>query len=159
MMDVARIESLGLAPLKPDLDRIAAVTTRRQLEDLLASHVTGVGVEPIDIGLGFDRKQVNAMIVTISVGGLSLPAREFYLEPQFEPVRKLCLGHVARALQLAGFDQSDARAARVLALETSIAKVMWSNTELRDPVKHFNPTPAADLDRIAPGIDWKRFLA
>jgi putative endopeptidase len=158
MMDEARIETLGLAPIKPDLDRIAAITDRTQLADLLASNNMGLGGTPISISTDFDRKHVNAMILSIEVGGLSVGSREVYTEPAYGPVRKQLGEHMARMFALAGMNEGAVRAARVMALEKRIANVMWTATELRDRSKRFNPMPVSEVAKLAPGIDWVRFL-
>ena len=159
MLDEARLQALGIAPLQPDLDRVAAIATREQLARELARNNGGLGATPIATGVGFDRKQVDQMLVEIGVSGLSMPAREYYLEAAAEPLRKLHREHMARMLALAGVEDGEAKAARIQALETRMAEVFWSRTELRDPEKKFNPTPSEKLDAIAPGIDWTAFLS
>lgn len=158
MMDEAKIESLGLAPLKSDLDQIRAIANRTQLADMLAANNARLGASPIGVSIDFDRKQLNTMLLSIETGGLSVSVRELYLEPAYEPIRKQLGEHMARMFTLAGMDDGENRAARVMGLEKQIAGVMWSATEMRDSSKRFNPTPVADLAKIAPGIDWERFL-
>lgn len=144
MLDEAKIESLGLAPLKPDFDRINAISDRTQLADLLAANNAGLGGTPIRISADFDRKHVNTMVLSIGVGGLSVGAREVYLEPAYEPIRKQLREHMARMFTLAGLDNGEARAGRVLGLEKRVAEVMWTATELRDRSRQFNPMPVTD---------------
>ena len=47
----------------------------------------------------------------------------------------------------------------VVALETELAKVQWTRVENRDPVKTYNKVELAQLATLAPGVDWKRWLA
>lgn len=158
LLDEATIGSLGLTPLKGDFDRISAISDRTQLADLLAANNASLGGKPIAISTEFDRKQVNKMVLSIEVGGLSVGAREIYTEPAYEGIRTQLRQHMARLFTLAGFDNGEARATRALDLETRIAGVMWTATELRDRSKRFNPMPVSQVSALAPGIDWPRFL-
>lgn len=157
LLDEDKLASLGVAPIQADLERIQKLADRGELADMLALNLGDLGGSPLGVGWEFDRKHVNQSIVKISTSGLSLP-RELYLEPPYEPLRLKYREHIARLLDLAGGDDGTARAGRVLELETAIAKITWPKAELRDPVKMFNPTPVKELARIAPGIDWPRFL-
>ena len=47
----------------------------------------------------------------------------------------------------------------ILALETELAKVQWTKVENRDPVKTYNKVEFAKLAGLAPGYDWKAYLA
>nr|WP_298131206.1 M13 family metallopeptidase [uncultured Pseudoxanthomonas sp.] len=159
LLDETLIDANGLAPLTADLDRINAITDRTRLADVLAENNAGLGARPIGLSADFDRKRVNTMVLSIEVGGLSVGAREVYIDPGYAPVRTQLREHIARMFALADIDDGDARAARVLELETRIAKAMWSATELRDRSKRFNLMPVGDVATLAPGIDWVRFLA
>jgi predicted metalloendopeptidase len=55
-MDEPRLEQLGIAPLKPELDRIAALKDKAELPALLA-HLGKIGVNvPFDFGIHQDNK-------------------------------------------------------------------------------------------------------
>lgn len=158
-MDEAAIEAAGFAPIKPELDAIAAVTNRQQLIDLFARSHGGFLLKPIVVGVDFDRNQVDKTIVNIQTSGLSLGAREFYLDDSYAPVRQAQRAHIARLLATAGLDDTEARAKRMQDLETKIAKITWSATDLRDDKKQNNVMSVAELAQRAPGIDWPTYLA
>jgi len=158
-MDEAAIEAAGFAPIRPELDAIAAVATRQQLVDLFARSHGGLGLKPLVVDADFDRNKPGRTIVGIQTSGLSLGAREFYLEPDYAPVRQAQLAHVARLLRIAGFDDVEARARNVQALETKIAGITWTAADLRDDKKKNNVMSVAELAKRAPGIDWPRYLA
>lgn len=159
LMDESKIESLGLQPIQKDLDNISAVSDRDALADMLAENLSGVGGAPLKVGFEFDPKHTNKALTAISTGGMSLPARELYLEANYEQVRKAYREHVTRLFLLANMSNADKRAVNVLKLETEIAKFTWSLADQRNPRKKFNPTPTAQLTAIAPGINWQRFLS
>jgi len=158
LLDEAKLAELGLAPLEGDLDRIRAIDDRTKLADVLALNHVDLGPVPLSVGWEFDRHHKDETLVSIGTGGLSIPVREVYLEESYEPLRKLHREHIARLFALAGIDDGAARADRVQTLETRIARLTWSPEEQRDPVKIFNPTPTGELSKVAPGIDWPRFL-
>lgn len=158
MMDEDKLAADGLKPIQADLDRIQALNNRTALADLLADNLSGIGAVVMGTLSSSDKAHKDKMMVTVATAGMSLPARDLYLEDEYAPVRKLFVEHVARVFQLAGMDDAEQRAAHVLALETSIAEVTLPPAETRDPVKTFNVMPADQLSKIAPGIDWPRFL-
>jgi len=158
LMDEKNLASIGLTPIRPDLEHIREIKDRTALADMLAENLSGLGTSPLRVGWDFDRKRVNKTLVSLSTGGLSLPARELYLEAGAAPIRKLYLKHIARVFKLAGLSEGEKRAERVLGLETRIEEFTWPLAEKRDPRKQFNPTPAKNLPKLAPGIDWVRFL-
>lgn len=123
LMDEQKLVALGLKPIQPDLDRIERIENRTALADLLADNHSGLGAVPLSVSAGWDRRRVDKMLVTIGTGGLSMPAREFYLEPGADPIRKLYREHLVRVFKLAGMDNGLERAERVLKLETLFAQV------------------------------------
>lgn len=158
-MDLDAIEKAGFAPIKPELDAIDAVTNRDQLVDLFAKNHGALGLRPLTVGVDFDRNIKDKARPSIDIGGLTLGAREFYLEPAYAPVRELQRTHIARLLKIAGFDDAEARAKRMQDLETKIARITWSSVEQRDDLKKNNVMTVEALSRQAPGIDWTAYLA
>jgi putative endopeptidase len=66
--------------------------------------------------------------------------------------------HVEKMLALAGHKDAAGQAARIVALETEIAKAQWSAVENRDPVKGYNKLSIAQLKALAPGFDWDGWM-
>ena len=158
-MDEAAIEAAGFAPIKPEMDAIDAVTNSQQLVDLIARHHGGLGLRPLNVDVEFDRNVINKTIVTIDISSLALGSRDLYLEPAYAPVLDAQRAHIARMFKLAGYDDGEARAQRIQALESKIAKITWPAAELRDDKKRNNVMSVAELAKRAPGIDWVKFLA
>lgn len=158
-LDLDAIEKAGFTPIKPELDAIAAVGNRDQLVDLFARNHGALGLRPLVIGVDFDRNVKDTARPSIDISGLTLGARDFYLEPAYAPVRQLQLAHIGRLLKVAGFDDAEARAKRVQELEGKIARITWSSVEQRDDLKKNNVITVEELSRQAPGIDWPKYLA
>ena len=169
-MDEATIERKGLAPLQPHLTAIANIRNKRELARALGEtlradvdglnntnfHTTnlfGLWVTP-----GFnDPTRYAAYLMQ---GGLGLPDREYYLStsPEMIDLRGRYQRHVAAILNLAGFSEAPARAARVIELERAIAEKHVSLTESNDILKADNAWERSDFGRKAPGLDWAEYF-
>jgi putative endopeptidase len=170
-MDEAAIEAKGLAPLKPHLDAIAALKDKKQLARALGQtlradvdalnntnyhtpNLFGLWVAP-----GFSDSE--HCIPYLMQGGLQLYDREYYLSDSehMKQVRAKYQAHVAAMLKLAGFSDTDARAARIIELEHAIAQVHRSLAENEDIHKANNPWKRAEFAANAPGLDWTEYFA
>ncbi len=169
-MDDARIEQLGAAPLKPELERIAAIRTRKDLSAVLGGQIradvdvlnaTNYYTDRIlGLWVAEDLIDTTKYRAYLMQGGLGMPDREYYLgtSPRYGELRTKYQAHVARMLALAGFTEPEARAARVMALEVAIAKVHVSVDETSDVPKGNTVWRGDELARKAPGLDWEAFL-
>lgn len=163
--DAAAIEAKGLAPLSGDLAAIAAIADRRALASWLGRTVRlddGGNQQTESLwGLwvhqGFhDPSHYAAHLVQ---GGLGLAASD-YLDSDTATARRAAYrARIAAVLTLAGFDQPDTRAARVLDLETAIARTHASRADTDDVFKTDNAWRRADFAARAPGIDWNAYFA
>jgi putative endopeptidase len=157
-MDSAAAERNGAQPIVPELTRISALTNRAQVESEIARlHSMGV---PALFGFGAeqDAKNSTAIIAGINQGGLSLPDRDYYLNPEkrYADIRANYQDHVARMFQLAGESSTQAAtdAQRVVAIETALAKPAKTRVERRDPNANYHKMTAAELGQLAPGFGW-----
>ncbi|HEX8393231.1 MAG TPA: M13 family metallopeptidase [Longimicrobium sp.] len=159
-MDTARIEQLGIQPLRADIDRIRAVRSRAEYPALFAQmRRRGTGI-PFSFGVGQDQKMSSRYVVGMGQSGLGLPDREYYLDPseRFANIRREYTTYAETLLRLAGTPNAAEAARRVLAFETALATRQWERTRLRDPNATYNPTAVADLARRAPNFNWNEFL-
>ena len=162
-MDEAAIEAAGLAPLQPELDRIAALTANDQIPAYLGqAYAAGQGP-----AFGFfamaDYTDSGTNIAYAIQGGLSLPERAYYLEDRedYQAARAAFLEHVARVLVLAGAEPeaAKAQAQQVMDFETRLAKASLGRVEMRDPATRYNPVSLADADASTPNFSWTAFFA
>ena len=159
-VDEKRRNELGLAPLKGELARIKALKDKRGMSALMA-HFERIGAgAPFGMGVGQDNRDSTRYIVSIAQSGLGMPNRDYYLqdEARLKDTRAKYQAHVGKMLALAGHQDAEAKAARIVALETEIARAQWSAVENRDPVKRYNKMTLAELRKLAPGIDWDVYL-
>ncbi len=150
----------GIVPLKPVLDRIAAIDSMPALVKAFGeSDVDGTDA-PIGAGVGLDAKNPDRYLVGIGVGGFGLPDKDFYInqDPRFVAIRAAYVEHMQKMLGFNGVTDGKARAEALLALETELAKATWDRAELRNRDKTYNLTKFADLGKLYPGYDWSAQL-
>ena len=169
-MDEARIETLGLSPLKPTLARIAAIKDKKALAaefgrelradvDALNStnfqtdHLFGLWVEQ-------DLHDPAHYAPYLLQGGLELPDRQYYLadSARMAKIRDAYKAHLAKMLTLMGEKDPAGEAQRIFDLETAIAKVHAPRDESEDIQKADNRWSRASFSAKAPGLDWTAFF-
>ncbi len=158
--DTAAIEANGLKPVQKDLDYFAGLQTPQDVARAMAS-VPLATSSIYDIGIGVDDKNPNNYSLNLNQAGLGLPDRDYYLsdDKALADTRTAYRKYLSDMMALAGMSDSDARADRILALETEIAKVQWSRADRRDEDKVYNPMKISDLKALAPEFSWDSFLA
>jgi putative endopeptidase len=162
-MDSAAAEAAGAKPIEAELARIAAISTRAQLNEAIA-HFHALGMSPV-FGFGSDQDAKNSALVIVSAnqGGLGLPNRDYYTktDPNSEKIRTAYVNHIAKTFELLGQSADEARSAanRVMALETTLAKASKTPVELRDPVASYNPTAVTALNEMMPAFNWNAFMS
>ncbi|HEY0300001.1 MAG TPA: M13 family metallopeptidase, partial [Rhizomicrobium sp.] len=170
VMDEAGIEARGLAPLKAELDAIAAIGDRAALARALGATVRA-DVDPLNntnfytenvfglwVGPGFDDpKHYTAYLLQ---GGLGLPDRAYYIAGDDKSLALIAAyrAHVAAVLGLAGIADAAAQADAVVALETRIAQAQGDRADSADVLKANNRWTRADFAAKAPGLDWNAFF-
>ncbi|HYU80290.1 MAG TPA: M13 family metallopeptidase, partial [Vicinamibacterales bacterium] len=157
-MDSARADKDGINPIKPQLDSITAIKSRPELVREIASLQTdGVNVL-FNFFPAADPKDAAHYIAWASQGGLGMPDRDYYTnsDPASDSLRRKYVAHITKTLTLAGEPPAAAAAdaARVMALETELAKASMTRLQRRDPNATYHKTPVAALSALAPAIDW-----
>jgi putative endopeptidase len=169
-LDEAAIEAKGVAPIKPELASIAAIGDRKALAtalgqtlraDVDALNYTDLYTDRLfGLWVAEDWNDPDHYTAYLFQGGLGLPEKSYYLEdnPKFVELRPKYVQHIANMLRLAGFDDVENRATRVMALEAAIAKTHWNQVDTQDAAKTNNPWKRADFNAKAPGLDWDAYF-
>ena len=169
-MDTGAIEKRGLSPIKPDIDRIEAIADKGALADAIGRSLRA-DEDPLN-ATNLHTENLFGIFVTqafsdptktvpyILQGGLGLPDRDYYLsaDPAMAKLRADYVPYVAKILTLAGLQNAQARAQKIVALETKIAQAHATLEASEDVTKANNPWTRADFDKKAPGLDWGRLL-
>lgn len=161
-MDSAKLNAEGVAPIKAELEKIAAISDRKVLSALIAEmHRDGFGPF-FGMYVGADDMNSSMNIAQLYQGGLSLGQRDYYMEndDHTKEIRAKFEEHVAKMFQLAGFTAEEAQkaAANVMKVENRLAEGSKSMVELRDPHANYNKITVAQLQKEVPGIDWNTYF-
>ena len=161
-MNETSIEAKGLAPIEPELARIEAIRSTRDLRAGISRlQSLGVGVVFV-VGSEEDRKDSSRVIAAALQGGLGLPDRDYYVKKDKKSVelRNKYQSHVARMLELAGATpkKAAADAKAILSLESRLAEASQSNVDIRDPDKTYHPMTLDAFSRTTPNLEWASFF-
>ncbi len=161
-MDEKAIEDKGIEPLKPELDRIAALKSKSELpEELARLHLLGVDAL-FSYGSDQDFKDATSVIAEADQGGLGLPERDYYTRTDAKSMqtRRQYTTHISNMLQLIGESSSAAQAdaRKILLMETALAKASLTVTQRRDPASVYHKLSLADLQKMDPIFGWNRYL-
>ena len=169
-MDEAGIEQRGLAPLQPDLDKIAAIASTQDLARVLGTGLRA-DVDPLNatnyhtenlfglfVAQGLQDPEHN--VAYLMQGGLGLPEREYYLsdDTAMAGYREAYEAYIAALLGQTGIDGAAAKAKAIFALETKIARAHASLIDTQDVHKANNPWDVTAFATQAPGLDWATYF-
>ena len=159
-MDEAAVEKAGAAPLKPELDEIAALKSIRDLPAFLGrAHLNMVGSHMLfGFGSNQDFADSSQVIAFATAGGLGLPDRDYYVktDAKSQETRQKYVEHVQKMFGLLGEQPALAKthAQTVMDIETALAKVSLTRVEKRDPYKQFHKMTPAELQALTPAFQW-----
>lgn len=156
-MNEAALEAAGTAPLEPYLSRIDAIDGR---EALLKVFAAPGYTSPVRVGILADPADPTRYIAFAGQAGLGLPNRDFYLleGEKYDAIRRAYRAYIVKLHQLAGWADAEAKADRIVALETTLARVHWEPARQRDIQQIYNPMNRAQLTELAPQFQWDLFL-
>jgi putative endopeptidase len=161
-MDQKAIDSRGLAALKPDLDRIAALKNKKDLAGLVAELIRTGNAEFFNFSSEQDAKDSTQEIAGLDQGGLGLPDRDYYFKTDAKSVeqRAAYVTHLTKMFQLLGStpDEAAKKAQTVMAIETALADGSFDLVTRRDPEKVYHKMTVKELAMLGPGFDWPKFI-
>ncbi len=171
-MDDAGIEQRGLAPLQPQLDKVAAIANAADLSRYLGQSLRA-DTDPLN-ATNFYTENLFGLFVAQALedptktlahlmqGGLGMPDREYFLatDKDMAANRDKYRAYIVDTLTRAGSANADAdkQAQAIFDLEMKIAKAHANVVDSQDVHKGNNPWPTADFAKQAPGIDWTTFF-
>ena len=161
-MDSARRNREGNTPVMKEYKNILAISSREAwLVNAALLGRQGVG-NFIGVYVGADDKNSSQNIVNIFQSGLTLGQKDYYLENDSatQKIREAYKKYIVTLFKLMGesCDVAQANMETVLRVETAVAKISRSRTELRDPQKNYNKMTYVELLQKYPAIDWNLFF-
>jgi len=156
-MDSTRREKEGLAPVAGLLAEVEGAKTKADLQQFQLKYaVDGYGVG-FGSFFGADEKNATMNILNINQGGLTLGQKDYYVnnDPATVAIREAYRKHIVRMFRLYGFNEAQAEARRdaIFRMETALALVSKSVTELRDPQANYNKMTLKEFKDNYPHIN------
>jgi len=156
------VNARGIEPLRKQLDAIAAIDSIGALARAFGRAEVEGNLAPFAFGVEIDRMDPQRWIAGVSVEGLGLPDRDYYLEDtdQFKQIREAYQDNIRTILGLSGYSEADAGAAAdaVMALETAIAKQQWPRADRRNRDLTYNLETLDGFEGRYPGFPWREFF-
>jgi len=150
-MDSERRNKEGVSPLMPLIDKLEKAGTCEEILQIQLSLAPYGEQAFFDAQFAADEKNATQNILNISQGGLSLAQKEYYLDNDkaTAAIREAFKKHIVKMFQLFGYSKKAATAKmrNVMKVETALAKVSKSKTELRDPEANYNKMSLSDFQK------------
>ena len=154
--DENRRNADGVAPIMPMLNRIQAAKDVKSLVALQMEMSTYTSNEFYGIYIGADRKNSKQNILNVMQSGLILRQKEYYLDNDSATadIREAYKKHIVNMFKFFGFNEkaSQKKMQNILRLETELAKVSKSNTELRDPEANYHKMTLKEFNARYPHL-------
>jgi putative endopeptidase len=160
-MDVEELQKKGLEPLKPALERIAALSDSKGIASLIGDlAAAGDPVALFRLDVEPDPKDSKRTILRISPGGVSLLDRETYGGATAENIVNRYEAHIVRVLLLTGertraaLTQAMSEAVGVRRMEVALVHASRKGDDSPDHV-----LTLADLQKLAPDFDFNAYFS
>jgi putative endopeptidase len=157
-LDKAAADALDTKPLTAELAAIRAAKDRSQLAALMGRAPISFVPSLFDVAIFPDLKDTDRRAVYVSQGGIGLPDRDYYLEPQFAAKKQAYQAYAAKVLGMIGWPAAAANADAIVKFETKVAEASWTKAEQREVDKVYHPMSVGELSASAPGFDWTGWL-
>ncbi|XP_061537330.1 endothelin-converting enzyme 2b isoform X2 [Phycodurus eques] len=114
------------------------------------------------VGVSVDPKNSNSNVIQVDQSGLFLPSRDYYLNKTAnEKVLVAYLDYMVELGTLLGGSRPSALAQmqQILDFETLLANITVPQDQRRDEEKIYHKVTVAELQTLAPAVDWLDFLS
>ncbi len=159
-MDSVRRNKEGVKPVMPVIKKMEAAKTVKELFAIQLELAPFGDNEFYSTYLGADEKNAGWNILNVSQGGITLGLKEYYLDTDSATtaIREAYKKHIVRMFQLFGFKEKAARQKmeNIMRIETALAKVSKSRTELRDPEANYNKMTLAAFNAKYPHLQLEK---
>ncbi|XP_064929777.1 endothelin-converting enzyme 2 isoform X4 [Columba livia] len=163
-----RIEELGSQPLMELIDKIGGWNVTGSwnqtsfMEVLKMVSGTYRATPFFTVYVGADSKSSNSNVIQVDQSGLFLPSRDYYLNKTAnDRVLAAYLDYMVELGTLLGGTPEPTRLQmqQVLDFETQLANITVPQAERRDDEKIYHKMSIAELQALAPAIDWLDYLS
>ena len=161
-MDSVRRNKEGVSPVMPLIKEINAAKTMKELKAIQLKNASFAYGMPMWYGFYADEKNAKMNILNVGQGGITLGQKEYYLDTDdaTTAIREAYKKHVVRMFQLFDFNEKEAqkKMMQLMHIETELAKVSKSNTEMRDVMANYHKMSRADFEKRYPTLKLTQML-
>ncbi|XP_057640026.1 endothelin-converting enzyme 1 isoform X1 [Chionomys nivalis] len=167
-MNETRIEELRAKPLMELIEKlggwnITGPWAKDNFQDTLQVVTAHYRTSPFfSVYVSADSKNSNSNVIQVDQSGLGLPSRDYYLNKTEN--EKVLTGYLNYMVQLGkllsggGEDSIRPQMQQILDFETALANITIPQEKRRDEELIYHKVTAAELQTLAPAINWLPFL-
>lgn len=161
-MDSVKLNELGIKPIQPILDKINAISSTKDLQNVIA-YLHTYGIYPVfNIFSNPDEKNSTMVITQLYQGGLGLGNKDYYTlqDTHSKELREKYVKFIENMFNLANneIDGNVEKSKIVMDIESKIANMSMTLLEQRDPNKIYNKMTLDNLQKLTPNFDWKAYF-
>ncbi len=159
-MDIDTLNDRGIGPLQDGLSRLREIDSRDELVTAFGRSFIENTATPFGFYVGADRSNPDRHQLVLSVGGISLPDRDYYLRDteEFQDVRTAFVEHITEIFDLASIEDASDKARSILNLETAIAENLWPRNQRRNRDLTYNPMTFSEFKTTYSEFDWDSYF-
>ena len=160
-MDVDELQKKGLEPVKPVLERIAALNDSKDIASLIGElAAAGDPVPLFKLEVEPDPKDSKELILSLSPAGLPWLEHETYGQADSPMIYREYEGHVVRVFKLAGdtLRQAMGEEGAALGIEKALERASVKRAQSADPNDRYHMLSLADLKKLAPDFDFSVYF-
>lgn len=156
-LDTAQIEVLGLRSIQQEVEQILSLKSHPSVAKWMANpksfSIVSIHTEP-------DINNRSRFLVTLNESGIGLPSPLYYQKKDGPYPRYLeaYRQYITKVFLLAGVADAETRANEIIEIETKLASLQWTPSQMRDSKINSHLMPTIALTSYAPGFPWKVFL-
>ena len=160
-LDSVRLNAEGAEPIMSYVENILSIDSREDvLAEIYRMHASN-GSPFFGVGVDADMMDSRNNVMYIQQGGLTMGERDYYLDPANQHIREAYKTYLATIFHLIGMEEADALRAidADLRIEDALAEAAWTNVELRDVARSYNPMSMTDFKAKYSVVDWDNYFA
>ncbi|MBJ8343128.1 M13 family metallopeptidase [Antrihabitans sp. YC2-6] len=159
-LDEDVINARGFDPIKAELAKVDAIDSREDIVSFLNQDAADASFLMFTFGSGPDFRDAARQIGYVYSGGVRLPTKDYYTNPDYANILGAYRSYLEKELQLVDVPEAEAKAQadRALAFESELAATTLSPEEGRKPENQYKLLTVAEANAVTPAFDWRKYL-
>lgn len=161
-IDIETRNASGISPVQPIFNKINSLKSKQEIAQFMGQYQALGITNPFQFYISVDAKNSSQYAAHLWQGGLGLPDKDYYINPQqrFVNIRAGYLTHIENMFNLVGFSEGKLAAKTIMFIETELAKLHWTRVQSRDSEKRYNKFNVNELHhKLTEQFNWQTYLA